>query len=85
MKALGEAFSHFEKQAAALSGERGGRKQSGQRATVAGLLVGVLKGLGGALQEDQQPANFLAGQFLRKRAAEELILRPLASFCVRPF
>jgi hypothetical protein len=26
---------------------------------VAGLLVGVLYGLGGAQQEDQQPANFL--------------------------
>ena len=59
MKALGEAFSHFEKQAAALSGERGCRKRSSQRATVAGLLVGVLNGLGGALKEDQQPANFL--------------------------
>ena len=60
MKALGEAFSYFEKQAAALSGERGCRKLSGQRATVAGLLVGVLKGLGGVLQEDQQPANFFS-------------------------
>jgi hypothetical protein len=59
VKALGEAFSHFKKQAAALSGERGCRKRSSQRATVAGLLVGVLNGLGGALKEDQQPANFL--------------------------
>ena len=56
MKALGEAFSHFEKQAAALSGERGCCKLCGQRATVAGLLVGVLTGLGGASQEDQQSA-----------------------------
>ena len=58
MKALGEAFSHFEKQAVALSGERGHRLRSSQRATIAGLLVVVLKGLGGALKEDQQPANF---------------------------
>jgi hypothetical protein len=56
VKALGEAFSHFEKQAAALSGERGCCELCGQRATVAGLLVGVLTGLGGASQEDQQPA-----------------------------
>jgi hypothetical protein len=59
VKALGEAFSHFEKQAVALSGERGHQTRSGQRATVAGLLVVVLNGLGGALKEDQQPANFL--------------------------
>jgi len=58
VKALGEAFSYFEKQAAALSGERGRGRRSGQRATVAGLLVGVLNRLGGALQEDQQPAIF---------------------------
>ena len=53
---MGEAFSHFEKQAVALSGERGYCELCGQRATVAGLLVGVLNRLGGALQEDQQPA-----------------------------
>jgi hypothetical protein len=57
---LGEAFTGEEKQAAILSGERGCCQRSGQRAQVAGLLVGVLDGLGGALQEDQQPANFLA-------------------------
>ena len=54
---MGEAFSHFEK----LSGDSFGGTGSlaGDaviRATVAGLLVGVLNRLGGALQEDQQPA-----------------------------
>ena len=56
MKALGEAFSHFEKQAAALSGERGCREAKRSKGTSAGPLVGVLEGLGGASQEDQWPA-----------------------------
>jgi hypothetical protein len=37
---------------------------------VAGLLVGVLYGLGGALQEDQQPANFSGGGAEIKKVRE---------------
>jgi hypothetical protein len=56
VEALGEASSHIKK---AGGGSFGGTEltfASNQRAIIARLLISVLTGLGGALQEDQQPA-----------------------------
>ena len=56
MEALGEASSHNEM---AGGGSFGGTELTfagNQRAIIARLLIYVLTGLGGALQEDQQPA-----------------------------
>ena len=53
---MGEASSHIKK---AGGGSFGGTEltfASNQRAIIARLLISVLTGLGGALQEDQQPA-----------------------------
>ena len=40
-----------------------------RRAIIARLLIGVLKGLGGASQEDQQPALVLGSDFTQKALA----------------
>ena len=53
---MGEAFSHDYKQAAALFGGTELTPSSNQRAIIAVLLISVLTRLGGASQEDQQPA-----------------------------
>ena len=57
MEALGEASSHDLKKTG--GGSFGGTELAlgrNQRAIIAVLLISVLKGLGGASQEDQQPA-----------------------------
>jgi len=62
VEALGEASSRiFEKKAG--GGSFGGTEQTfvrNQGADIAGLLIDVLTGLGGASQEDQQPALVLS-------------------------
>ncbi len=69
MEALGEASSHdFEK---AGGGSFGGTELTfagNQRAIIARLLISVLKGLGGASQEDQQPALVLGKKKVRHGA-----------------
>jgi hypothetical protein len=52
----GGVLSRFEKQAVALFGGTELTPGGNQRAMIAVLLVVGLKGLGGASQEDQQPA-----------------------------
>jgi hypothetical protein len=55
----GGVLSRLKRQAVALSGERKLTFASNRRAVIARLLIVVLKGLGGAPQEDQQPALVL--------------------------
>ena len=62
MKALGEAFSHFEKQAAALSGERGCREAKRSKGKSAGPLVGVLNGAWGSLAGRPAARNLIKGE-----------------------
>ena len=72
MEALGEASSHgLKKQVVALSGERSYCLQRSRRATIAGLLIAVLTGLGGASQEDL--AALIFGFRVDLRGAVELI------------
>jgi glycerol-3-phosphate acyltransferase PlsY len=60
VEALGEASSHdFEKTGGGSFGGTELTPARNRRAIIAVLLIDVLKGLGGASQEDQQPALVL--------------------------